>query len=248
MPHECPQIDCGKNKCCEPFRKVVIPAAAGDDSAGSPVAPQDGAYHNALVEYKANGALYMYASDGIWTKLYYTASDLEGMATTAYVDTQDYRTLQQAKAYTDQFTPRIASEDDLGVIRVGNNLEIDENGVLSANANPITIDTTLSTTSMNPATNSAITNAINTKAGINSVPTKTSQLQNDSNFATASDIPTVGTGTLTIQNNGLDVATFSANSDSNVTANIAVPVIAMTNVDPGEGGDLAAGHFIGVYQ
>lgn len=248
MPNKCPQIDCGKNKCCEPFRKVVIPAAAGDDSENSPVKPQDGAYRNALVEYKANGALYLYASDGVWTKLYYTSSDLEGMATTAYVNAQDNRTLQQAKDYTNQFTPRIASADDLGVIRVGNNLVIDADGVLSANANPITVDTTLSTTSMNPATNSAITNAINTKANAASIPTKTSQLQNDSNFVTASDIPTVGAGTITIQNNGLDVATFSANSSSDVVANITTPIIEMTNIDPGEGGDLAAGHFIGVYQ
>lgn len=39
-----------------------------------------------------------------------------------------------------------------------------------------------------------------------------------------SDLPTMGNGILTIQNNGVDVATFTANSISNVTANIEVPV------------------------
>ena len=38
-----------------------------------------------------------------------------------------------------------------------------------------------------------------------------------------SDLPTMGNGILTIQNNGTSVATFTANSTTNVTANIAVP-------------------------
>ena len=61
---------CGKPKddCC-PFRKIVIPAVMGDDSEDSPSSPENGAYVNALVEYEANGAMYMYASDGIFTKL-----------------------------------------------------------------------------------------------------------------------------------------------------------------------------------
>ena len=36
-------------------------------------------------------------------------------------------------------------------------------------------------------------------------------------------IPTVNNATLTIQKNGTDVATFTANASSNVTANIGVP-------------------------
>ena len=82
------------------------------------------------------------------------------------------------------------------------------------------------------------------------VPTKTSDLNNDSGFITGvawddvtnkpsfatvatsgsyndlSDkptIPTVNNATLTIQKNGTDVATFSANSSTNATANITVP-------------------------
>ena len=43
------------------------------------------------------------------------------------------------------------------------------------------------------------------------------------NYATMSDLPTVNDATLTIQKNGVDVATFTANSSTNQTANIAVP-------------------------
>lgn len=55
------------------------------------------------------------------------------------------------------------------------------------------------------------------------VPTKTSDLQNDSGFITSSDLPTVNDGVLTIQRNGVNVQTFSANEAQNKTANIIVP-------------------------
>ena len=53
------------------------------------------------------------------------------------------------------------------------------------------------------------------------IPTKTSQLTNDSGFITNSAI---GKGTLTIQKNGANVATFGANQSENATANISVPI------------------------
>lgn len=61
-------------------------------------------------------------------------------------------------------------------------------------------------------------------------------------------IPTVNNATLTIQKNGTNVATFTANSSTNQTANIEVPVITMTTTDPGEGSPLAANNFIAVYS
>lgn len=50
-------------------------------------------------------------------------------------------------------------------------------------------------------------------------------------FALTSDIPTVNNGTLTIQKNGTNVTTFTANQSSNATANITVPtkVSELTN-------------------
>ena len=43
------------------------------------------------------------------------------------------------------------------------------------------------------------------------------------NYNNLTNKPTIGQGTLTIQKNGSNVATFGANSTSNVTANISVP-------------------------
>ena len=98
---------CGKSKddCC-PFRKIVIPAVMGDDSEDSPSAPENGAYVNALVEYEANGAMYMYASDGIFTKLSMVAGSA-GAATVDYVDKQDAKMLSDAKTYADSIIPTV---------------------------------------------------------------------------------------------------------------------------------------------
>ena len=62
-------------------------------------------------------------------------------------------------------------------------------------------------------------------AAAGSVPTKTSDLTNDSGFITASSLPTVNDATLTIQKNGTNVQTFTANASSDVTANITVPTV-----------------------
>ena len=65
-----------------------------------------------------------------------------------------------------------------------------------------------------------------------SIPSKTSDLTNDSGFITSVDwsdvnnkpnIPTVNNATLTIQRNGATVKTFTANASANVTADITVP-------------------------
>ena len=66
---KCPKVNCRRDDCCGcPFRKVVIPAVAGDDKTGQ-VIPENGLFTNALVEYEANGALYIYSSDGIFTDI-----------------------------------------------------------------------------------------------------------------------------------------------------------------------------------
>lgn len=66
---KCPKVNCRRDDCCGcPFRKVVIPAVTGDDKTGQ-VIPENGLFTNALVEYEANGALYIYSSDGIFTDI-----------------------------------------------------------------------------------------------------------------------------------------------------------------------------------
>lgn len=56
------------------------------------------------------------------------------------------------------------------------------------------------------------------------VPTKTSDISNDSGFITSADLPTVGNGTVTVQKNGSYVGSFTMNQSSNKTINITVPV------------------------
>lgn len=56
-----------------------------------------------------------------------------------------------------------------------------------------------------------------------SVPTKTSDITNDSGFITSADLPTVGNGQITIQTNGDTVDSFKVNQSSAKTINIAVP-------------------------
>lgn len=55
------------------------------------------------------------------------------------------------------------------------------------------------------------------------VPTKTSDITNDSGFITSSDLPTVNDARLTIQRNGTTLDTFTANASVDKTINIAVP-------------------------
>lgn len=52
------------------------------------------------------------------------------------------------------------------------------------------------------------------------VPTKTSDLTNDSGFISQAAI---GNGTLKIQKNGVDIGTFTANQNTDITANIIIP-------------------------
>lgn len=84
------------------------------------------------------------------------------------------------------------------------------NGILTIQKN----GTNITTFSANTASN--------TTANI-SVPTKTSQITNDSDFITSSDLPTVNNATLTIQKNATTINTFTANSATNKTVNITVP-------------------------
>ena len=87
----------------------------------------------------------------------------------------------------------------------------------------VTVDSALSSTSTNPVQNKVINTALAGKASSSHTHT-TSDISGLS-------IPTVNNGTLTIQKNGTQVATFSANQSGNVTANITVPtkVSELTN-------------------
>lgn len=55
-----------------------------------------------------------------------------------------------------------ASKDTLGGVKVGTNLSIDENGVLSADAQKMTVDSALDSNSENPVQNKVVKNALDT--------------------------------------------------------------------------------------
>lgn len=64
-----------ENTCaCKPdkitLRTVVIPASLGGSAEGSSYAPKPGAYYNTVVLYQADGAVYIYDSNGVYTEVH----------------------------------------------------------------------------------------------------------------------------------------------------------------------------------
>jgi hypothetical protein len=199
-PHlrTCPKVDCTqKNDCC-PFRKIVIPAVMGDDSEGSEVAPENGAYRNALVVYEANGAMYIYASDGIWTKMSAVA-DGHGAATIAYVDSQDAAVLADAKAYADSVIPEGEVSktyvDNHDAATLSSSKDYTDSVAFLTLGNEMTIAAPVAGTSVSASfstTNNSITMS-NSNGDTVTTPTKTSDLANDSNFVASTALATVAT-------------------------------------------------------
>lgn len=245
---------CGRPKddCC-PFRKIVIPAVMGDDSEDSPSAPENGAYVNALVEYEANGAMYMYASDGIFTKLSMVAGSA-GAATVAYVDQQDAKTLVNAKAYADtKDATTLNSAKSYTDAEVANTLQ-------NAKDYADTQDQSILTEAK------AYTDAHAGEGGVSQDyvdQQDAATLSSAKSYADAKDNTTlssaksytdtevadtlqyakdyadgVGSATLSAANSAISTAISQAN----------IPVITLSNVDISEGSALAANHFYGVYQ
>lgn len=266
------------NSDCTIFHKTIIPASMGDETTIPPVA---GAYKNELVYYEASKASYLYSSDGVPTLI---SADPDSIP--------------------------VATTSTVGGVIVGYGLNVNGSGVISLDGDAVTVDDALSTTSENPVQNKVITNTLSTKADATAIPTKVSDLDNDSGFLTS--IPTasandlggikVGTG-LSIDGSGVlsatgltsvdwddvqdkpNFATVATTGDyddlmnqpqlaavalsgaySDLTskptlATVAtsgdyddlldkptIPQFILTSVDPGEGGTLAEGTFIGVYQ
>lgn len=65
----CPKYDCRKEACKCGLKFVSIPAALGDDSDNSDVAPKNGLYCNTIVRYEANDKVYIYSKEGIPVKV-----------------------------------------------------------------------------------------------------------------------------------------------------------------------------------
>ena len=238
MAEGCPNISCGlPDNCCTSFKKIVIPAVMGDDSEGSPYAPFNGAYRNTLVEYEANGAMYMYSSDGIPTKLYYTADDMAGVATKSYVDTQDAKTLASAKSYTDtEIADAKEYTDTEAAGAVGESKDYTDIEVATALAQAKAYtDTAVS------STGGATTSYVDAQDAIN---LQTAKDYTDAQVLALSD--SVANEFITKVDSLATVARTGSYSD--LVDAPDVPVITMTTTDPGEGAPLAANHFIGVYN
>lgn len=229
---------CGKPKddCC-PFRKIVIPAVMGDDSEDSPSAPENGAYVNALVEYEANGAMYMYASDGIFTKLSMVAGSA-GAATVAYVDKQDAKILADAKTYADSIVPTVdvtkayvdtQDQTILTEAKAYTDAHAGEGGVSQQYVDEQDAATLSSAKSYADAKDNTTLSSAKSYTDTEVANT----LQDAKDYADG-----VGTATLSSANSAISTAIAQAN----------IPVITLSNVDIAEGSALAANNFYGVYE
>lgn len=217
---KCPDINCHGGKDCCPFRKIVIPAVMGDDSKDSPAAPENGAYRNALIEYEANGAMYIYASDGIYTKISMVAGGA-GAATIQYVDGKvtaeavarqngDAATLAAAKEYTDEHSgeggvsQQYVDQHDTATLNSAKGYADEKDADVTAAAKDYTDDEIL-------------------------------------------DLKNELEGELTQVVGGLSTVATSG-SYNDLSNKPTIPVITLTDTDPGEGSALAANTFIGVYN
>lgn len=234
----CPKVDCG-DKCSDvPFRKVNIPASMGDDITGE-YAPENGLYKNAFVEYEANGALYIYSSDGIFTKLGFNTQG-GGEVSKQYVDIQDAATLQAAKNYAD---------DAAGAVEVRVTAYADAGDATTLQNAKDYAD------AQDAVTLQAAKDYTDAHSGQGGV---SQQYVDDHDAATLQDAKDYADGQISSAVGSLDqevddlrdsLAQVAFTGD--YTDLIGAPdqvVITMTDTDPGEGVPLAENHFIAVYQ
>lgn len=197
--------------------------------------PKTGEYCNTIIVDEDKGMQYIFDSDGVFTT--YTSKQQEG-APMGYVDAKalaaietaenfavakDAEVLQAAKDYTDQHsggdvTKQYVDDQDAATLQSAKDYTDAHSG--QGGVSQQYVD------DQDAATLSTAEGYTDTKVAA---------------------LPTVNNATLTIQKNGTDVQTFTANSSTNKTANITVPVITVTDTDPGEGAALAANNFIAVY-
>ena len=133
-------------------------------------------------------------------------------------------TIQKNGATVDTFTANSSTNKTVNIAVPTNTSDLtNDSGFVTGGDLPTVNDGTL-TIQKNGTTIDTFTANSSTNKTVNiSVPTKTSDLTNDSGFVTSADLPTVNDGTLTIQKNGTTIDTFSANSSSNKTVDISVP-------------------------
>lgn len=197
--------------------------------------PKTGEYCNTIIVDEDKGMQYIFDSDGVYST--YTSKQQEG-APMGYVDAKslaaietaenfavakDAEVLQAAKDYTDQHsggdvTKQYVDNQDAATLQAAKDYTDAHSGQGGVSQEYVDEHDASTLSSAKSYTDTAV-----------------------------ASVPTPNNATLTIQKNGTDVQTFTANSSTNKTANITVPVITVTDTDPGEGAALAADNFIAVY-
>lgn len=250
---KCPKVNCRRDDCCGcPFRKVVIPAIAGDDETGT-VLPENGLFQNALVEYEANGAMYIYSSDGIYTRIG-SNSKSEEAASVAYVDTQ----ISNTKKYVDKEVDDASSAmttyvdgADATTLADAKNYADGKAATALSDAKNYTDDkdaTTLQAAKDYADQKDAITLQAAkdyTDSAASSIVTRTYVDNGDATTLTTAENYT-DSEISTVTNSLATVATTGLYDD--LTNAPVVPNIILSDVDPGEGQPLAANSYIGVYE
>lgn len=209
----------------------------GDDTTGEYI-PENGLYKNALVEYEANGALYIYSSDGIFTRLGYNTQG--GGVSKSYVDTQDASTLQAAKNYTDA---EVDAASDAMTLYVDG---ADAQTLADAKSYADTKDA---------ATLQAAKDYTDAHSGQGGVSQEYVDQQDAATLASAESYAdsaaALAAGTVQSNLNNLQqsLATVAFTGDyDDLIAKPDIPTFTLTDVDPGEGAPLAENFFIAVYQ
>lgn len=255
---DCPNVMCNPKKedCCW-VTKVVIAAALGDDSETSKVKPENGAYTNKIVEYEANGAIYFYSSDGLYTKLGNKLPSSEA-ASVEYVDSHDRAVLRDAKAFADagdvatlQLATTQAQVREAQVLQDAKGYADGKDATNLATAKSYTdteVATALQTAKDYAGTkDAAVLQAAKdyTDSAASSVVTRQYVDNGDATMlATAKNYTDQEVGDL--ESSLAAVATTGSFDD--LTSKPTVPNIIVTSVDPGEGADLPANTFVFVYD
>lgn len=254
----CPNVMCNPKKedCCW-VTKVVIAAVLGDDSETSKVKPENGAYTNKIVEYEANGAIYFYSSDGLYTKLGNKLPSAE-TASVEYVDSHDRAVLRDAKAFADagdvstlQLATMQAQAREAQVLADAKDYADGKDATNLATAKSYTdteVATALQTAKDYADTkDAAVLQAAKdyTDSAASSVVTRQYVDNGDANaLQTAKNYTDQEVGDLA--SSLATVATSGSYTD--LSNQPTVPNIIVTSVDPGIGADLAANSFIFVYD
>lgn len=245
------------------FRKVVIPASMGGRDA---LPPAIGKYHNVLLEYEADGSLFLYSSDGIPTQLSTDVTDLQWQLDALGIEIDDERVEridadeELSNAIEEEVSNRQDADTDLSnqITNLDNSLAtVARTGSYNDLSNKPTIGNATLTIKKNGSNVGTFTANATTNKNIDiSVPTKTSNLVNDgsdgaSQYVESDDLatvatsgsyndltnkPTIGNATLTIKRNNTNVGTFTANATTNKSINIAVPIKTSDLVNDGADG------------